>query len=130
MPFTPLEEFRILCSDLASETDDRVNDFLEIAGAFLDAGAFGGQFQRASVYYAGHMMLRSPAGGGGTPGSAGGGLTGEKTGDESRNFAGTVAVAGGVSQTDADLMGTAYGRMFLHIRGSRSAVAPTFISVF
>ena len=129
MPFTALEEFRLLCSDLASETDDRVNDFLEIAGAFLDAAAFGGQFQRASVYYAGHLMLRSPAGGGGTPGGAGGGVTAEKTGDESRNFGATTAVAGGVAETDVDLMGTTYGRLFLHIRGTRSAVAPRFISI-
>lgn len=128
MPFTALEEFRLLCSDLAAEPDARVNDFLEITAMFLNAPAFGAQFQRASVYYAGHLMLRSPDGGGGAPGSSGGGITSEKTGDESRNYGSTTAVVGGVAQTDIDLMGTAYGRLFLHIRGTRAAVAPRFIS--
>ena len=127
MPFTTLELFRLLCSDLASETDDRVNDFLEIAAGYLDAAAWGGQFQRGAVYYAGHLMLRSPAGGGGGPSSPGS-VTSKKTGDESIGSA-LILPTTGLTLDEVDLMGTTYGQLFLSIRNTRAATAPTFIGV-
>lgn len=127
MPFTTLELFRLLCSDLALEPNDRVNDFLEVASTFLDAAAFGGQFQRASVYYAGHLMLRSPDGGGADP-DAPGSTTSKKTGDESLGF-NLILPTTGMTLVDIDLMGTTYGQLFLSIRNTRAVTAPGFISV-
>lgn len=128
MPFTTLELFRILCSDLASETDDRVNDFLEVAAGYLDAAAWAGQYQRGAIYYAGHLMLRSPAGGGGEPDSPGA-VTSKKTGDESIGR-GLILPTTGLTLDEADLMGTTYGQIFLSIRNTRAATAPGFIGVY
>ncbi len=126
---TTRDLLRILCPDVAGETDDRIDTFLTVAAVRLDAPCFGALFEQATIYLAAHLLLRNPAGG--TGGAAVGGLGGgpvssRKTGDEAISFGSPAAATGSVALGDADLLETHYGKQFLAIRDTRACAAPTF----
>lgn len=130
-----LDLLRLLAPDLAAEPDARVEDFITEAARRLNGPAFGALFPQATIYFAAHLLAYSPDGGTGGvavgAGGASGALSSKKTGDEALTFGSASSLTSGVTVTmaDADLMTTHYGRQFLAIRGTRSVVAPTVITI-
>jgi hypothetical protein len=132
---TTLDLFKLLCPDAAAgQADDRITDFIQAAAQRLDAVAFGGLFDQATVYLAAHLLFRSPLGG--TPGGAGvdgaGAVTSKKAGDLSIGFGASAGGGAGmpIAHTDVDLMQTHYGRQFIAIRDTRSAGVPYIAEIF
>lgn len=108
---------------VANLPDATVETFLDLAGRAHTASKWGQVYPEAMVYYAAHLIERTP---GLLTGNAGasevGPLTSQKDDLLQRQY-GQVAGAQDAALTDAELTTTTYGLKYLHLRGSRCAAA-------
>lgn len=106
--------------------DARMDLFLGMAAARMNAPAFGALYGQAAAYLAAHLMTlsgRALEDGSAAPGA----LRSISTGDQSRSFGPTASVVATLG--DAALASTVYGEQFLSIRNSRAAAGPYLVRV-
>lgn len=121
---TALELLRIVASEYAGETDDKLSMYIELAGQTVSATVFEPVYKQAVVYLAAHLLSmddRANSSGGG--GGAAGPVIGERAGEVSLNYGFSASGAGsGVGPDGLD--STVYGRRFLALRRAMSGNKP------
>lgn len=114
---------------VANLPDATLELFLNLAARAHTASKFGQVYPEAMVYYAAHLIERTP---GFLTGSQSatevGPLTNQKDDLLQRGY-GSVAGTDDASLTDAELTTTVYGLTYLRLRGSRASSAPFGISI-
>jgi hypothetical protein len=119
--------YRSLVPAHSSVVDGTVEVWLELAARRHTATAWGAVYPEAMVWWAAHQIERLPG-----SGASGGGasevgvVTSQSDGDLSRTYA--VPSEATASGPDAALNSTRYGQLYLELRNSRAASAPTRVS--
>lgn len=129
-----------LAPEFADVDPTVLQPFLDQAILIHDAGPWGARYSHAMAYYAAHLYKSTPpdpatgTGGGGSSTTAGatGGVTSQRDGDLSRNYANQASGSGGGSAAtaeEAELMATWYGRRYLALRKTLAVRAPRVITI-
>lgn len=136
MASTSLALFRDLAPLLCEESDSRVCTYIEMAAQRLTASCWGQVYQQALIFYAAHLLQKSPspdttlgrAAAG--EGEVAGPVASRKAGDVAVSYANNASANGGgsTSNTDRDLLDTHYGRQFLALRDTRACGMPGVFS--
>lgn len=124
-----LAHYREIVIEHASVADAPIQAWLGIAVRRHNAAAFGDVYYDAMVYYAAHgVQLQPGSGAPGAPSSsnAQGPLISQRDGDLSRTYAAPASSSsgGGGPGTDAWLLLTTYGQLYLDMRDSRAETSP------
>lgn len=90
--------------ELASETTERINFFIDFARTFVCESKWGTKAKLATTVMAAHLATLSNRNGNS------GAITSEKVGDYSQNY------GPGATGSDSELSQTAYGTQFLMLR--------------
>jgi hypothetical protein len=110
------DDLKILAPEIASsETDPRIDFFLDQAALSVNRTRFGSRADLATILLAAHFLTRFPASGG-QPGAPGG-VTTERIGDLSVGYA-NLNLPGLVAQGDVEYMTTTYGARYVSLRKS------------
>lgn len=119
--------YRTLVPDHAAVADATVDVYLELAARRHTASAWGVVYPEAMVWYAAHRIQRLPgSGAGGGSAVEVGQVVSQRDGDLSRTYA--QPASSGTNAADAELRTTRYGELYLDLRDSRAASAPTRVS--
>lgn len=97
------EHVKIIAPELASESDARIELFIDLAKLSVNESVWGDKYELGVAVMTAHLMTMANSGGAGV-----GPVTSEKVGDLSRSYA-----AGDANDT---LMSTAYGKWFVQLR--------------
>ena len=123
----------VLAPELAGEDLSRKETYLAISAQVHDASALGAPTETMLTEFAAHLMTLSPGDGSGFGGGgagAAGPITSKKAETLSISFGSTAAAATtGATLSEASLMQTTHGQIYLTLRGSRAAVAPFHVGV-
>lgn len=124
---TSLQLYRALVPAHSSVVDGTVTTYLELAARRHTASAWGVVYPEAMVWFAAHMIERAPGLVSGTGGGSDvGNVISQTDGDLSRTYASPAALSG--SSSDAWLASTRYGQLYLDLRDTRAASAPTAVA--
>jgi hypothetical protein len=101
-------------------SDERAADVLALCEQQHTAARWGDVYALAMAYLAAHILTVCPS----SAVSAGGEVTSRSAGDLSETYATPAAAT-----TEGALRGSAYGRAFLQLRGTRAYAGPRIASV-
>lgn len=127
-----LELYRTLIPAHGGVKNEMVTQFLTDAALSLTSAAWGVQYARACVYLAAHWAERTPgSGANGSTAEEAGAVTSQSDtqseggGAGSSSLSRSYASPTGGTLEEQDLRTTKYGQLFLQIRASRVARAPS-----
>lgn len=118
-----VELLKAIAPELATETDERLSTFLELAAQRISARVFGRVYAQAACYLAAHLLtLANRATQAGVAGA--GPVASVGTGGLSVSFG---QIATNTATADASLKSTSYGLEFLALRSSRAGTKPMLV---
>lgn len=119
-----LQWFRLVATEFSAETDDTVDNFIELAANRHSGDAWGSStYPEAMAWCAAHHMAMRDKAAAGTAGSAlVGAVTSRRAGDIAVGSGGLGSVT--YSRADTPYTQTTYGLEYLALKYSRSAVTP------
>ena len=108
---------KTVASEFASESDEKLDQFLELAAQRMSATEWGGLYTQGAVYLAAHLLTLQARAAAGSDGS--GPVVSKKAGKVETRYGATV----GVLSRDATYATTSYGVEYLNLRRSLPPVA-------
>lgn len=110
------DDLKVLGPEFTSETDDRLDQFLDWAALSINRRVFGSKADLATILLAAHYLTRFPSSGGNA--SQSGSITMEKVGELQQSYS---DLSGKAEPSDVELMTTSYGARYVTLRRSTLA---------